>query len=449
MDSSASSRRMGLRVAHVAILALVALLIAALDIRLIHARGLQSEIAQSIALADDIMREGAWPRSAFYPPMVTLVALAVRVAGIARVDPYILNLTFLVLSLVPAYGIGIAVCSKEWQAFSAAALMILNPYFIWTILLSRDSGLEFLFMGIVLWSCLAIVRPVSPDKPSRGRWLALLMVASMVAASLTRVTAFFMAAAVVGLALVLSPSGASRRQMVCCAAALLVFGGLWAYYNFRQVGAFLLATNSGYNLYLGNHPAFLHGYPHYDLDVFLRSQDIAGLDGASEVVRNRRYTQEAIRFIQADPVGFIYRTTMKSIWFWLSPEKLPNYTTDSRIVSQGSLTDWTAHLTPVDVVPGLAYMVFRMVYLPGLLASVVAVYRKTLDRRYALLYGPLLGLWPILALTFPDTRFKLSAEALTLPIVVAAACALWRTRRSIRPEGDRAVPCPAKQVKQG
>ena len=70
-----------LTAAQLTILIVVALAIAAATIPMLKSRGLQSEAAYPIQTAEEILTTGAWPRTAFYPPMVTILALAVRFTG--------------------------------------------------------------------------------------------------------------------------------------------------------------------------------------------------------------------------------------------------------------------------------------------------------------------------------------------------------------------------------
>jgi hypothetical protein len=410
-----------------ALLLAVAAAIAAAVVPALERRGLQSEAAYPIQAAQEILATGEWPRTAAYPPMMMIFALAVRAAGVPALDPYAFTLVFLLGGTCAAYALAARVLKHSWAAFAAVLLILINPYFVWTLLLARDAAAEFLFLGLVLSLALALFRP--PAGRGAALLTAALLVACMAILSLVRVTGYFMSFGVLAVAWLVADASATRRLLLGCAAALLAFGGAWGLYNYRQLGTFQLATNGGYNLYLGNHPAFLHAYPHYDIDVFLRSQDLTDPGALTEAESSAAYTRAALDYIRADPAAFVYRTLMKSYWFWLGPEKYPNYTSDSRVVSPRSDVEWTAQLTPVSILPGLALLLYRLIYLPAMLASWVALYRKQIDRALVLLYAPLLGLWPVVALTFPDTRFKISAEALTLPVLVAACLALWRMRR--------------------
>ena len=105
-----------LAIAHLALLFALTLAIALADIRMIEARGLHSEAAGPIQLANDIYLTGVWPRTAFYPPLVTAIALVVRAAGITTLDPYVFNLVLLGIGLLPAYALARLVLSKPWAA---------------------------------------------------------------------------------------------------------------------------------------------------------------------------------------------------------------------------------------------------------------------------------------------------------------------------------------------
>lgn len=418
-----------LKIAHLLALLLFAALVALLDVRLIEQRGLQSELSQTINLANEVLREHALPRSAFYPPMVMYLILAVRAVGVTQINPYLFNFTFLAAGTVVAYKLAARVCSNIWIAFVATMLILLNPYFIWTILLSRDSSVEFFFLGVVLYLLVATCNLARSPTISGRIGLAASFVIASIVFSLVRVTGIFMVLSSILVAVWVIRHRFTRVLLAACAAAILGFALLWSYRNYKQAGAFVLATNGGYNLYLGNHPAFLHGYPHYDIDVFLASQGITPEHPVGEAERDAIYTRRALDFIREDPPAFLYRVIVKSAWYWLSIEKLPNYTTDASVVEAADGRHWIALLGPIQVLPGLAYAIYHLAYLPAFLASLIAILSKKVGSSIVVLFGPLIGLWPVVALTFPDTRFRLAAEAFSVPAIVGACVILWRLRR--------------------
>ena len=91
--------------------------------------------------------------------------------------------------------------------------------------------------------------------------------------------------------------------------------------------------------------------------------------------------------------------------------------------------DGTVSLGAVSVLIGLPYLLYKLAYLPLFMWTAVGLIRRRLDVRYWLLFAPMFGLWPIIVLNAPDTRFKMNAEVLVLPAMVAVAWHLWRHAR--------------------
>lgn len=388
-----------------------------IDLHLIHQRGLFSELTSTLALAEQAIRENTLPRTAFYPPLVMLLILGLRYLGVDAVNPWVFNLSLLALGLAAVWILAAFLLKETRDAFIVVLLALLNPYFVWTLLLSRDASAELLFLSLTLLLAVISRRAAENAAPRTKNLLGFGVLGGGMLLSLTRVTGFFVAFTLFLLALGQSQRRQERRFWLFILAAFGVFTLAFCAYNYLRVGSFTLATNGGYNLYLGNHPAYLHAHPHYDVDVFLaRPAGAEHFESLSEAERDKAYTRKALRFIADDPPAFLYRLLVKSIWHWFNLEKIPNYTTLSFMEDRALIV----HLAPIDVLPGLAYFLYKLAYLPLFIYSVILIFRRNIDRLYALLYAPLLGLWPVVALTFPDTRFKINAEILALPAMVAA-----------------------------
>lgn len=409
--------------AHLILLSLTLALEYVVVRRLIAARGLVPELQSTLAAAQAAWRAGSFPQTALYPPLLPAMAIALQWAGLPLPDPWLFNLAAAWAGMLVLYGLARRALGAPLPAFAVGLLALLNPYALWTFLLSRDAALEFVFGGLMLWAVVSALRREAEDRRAAGMALLGLLVA--IALGFTRVTGFFVAAAAFLIALALSRTAALRRGWALALLGLAASGLLLCTFNLRQVGAFRLATNGGYNLYLGNHPAYLHAHPHYDVDVFLGPVAQAeGFGTLPEAERDQAYTRRAIDFMKADPAAFGLRLVLKSAWHWFNLEKIPNYTSLSLLAPDGQ----TALLAPIDVLPGLAYALYKLLYLPLLAATLVFIATRRLERHLYVLIAPLLGLWPVVALTFPDTRFKIDAELLALPAMMAA----WMTWRSKR-----------------
>jgi hypothetical protein len=389
--------------------------------RLIGARSLAPELQATMDAVDAAWRSGTFPRSAAYPPLIPAILIGVRALGLPPLDPWLFNLATAWAGMLALYGLARRALGAALPALAAALLALANPYALWTFLLSRDAGSEFLFGGLMLWAAISAAKREVEGKPALG--VMLLALLAGIALGLTRVTGFFIAIAVFLIAFLISRTARQRRSWAFALAGVVASALLLCAFNWRQVGAFRLATNGGYNLYLGNHPAYLHAHPHYDVDVFLGAVAQAeGLDGLPEAERDSAYTRRALEFIRADPAAFGLRLVLKSVWHWFNLEKVPNYTSPSLLSADGQ----TAHLAAIDVLPSLAYVLYKLIYLPLLLLAMLLLFLGRIESRMWLLFGPLLGLWPVLALTFPDTRFKIDAELLAWPAMVVAW--LWLRR---------------------
>ncbi len=405
----------------------VALVISTVEVQLFRKLGLSPGVQHSIAMADQVRLSGSMPRTAFYPPLGMLIALGLKSIGIVKISPYVFNFSMLAMGLAAMYGMSKYVSRSRLDAFIAVAIALFNPYFIWTLLLSRDSSVEFMFLTVLLWLAVVAVRMPEDSSRSKKCMLGTGLVGSAILLLLSRVTGLFIVLALILMGIWQSGTVLRRKFFALCGAAFVVLALLFCTYNYFLVGEFTLATNGGINLYIGNHPAYLHGHPHYDIDVFVGKMKDEEIESLGEVERNRAYFRKGINFILADPVSFIYRSITKSVWHWVNLEKIPNYTSHTW-AEKASGKPLIAHLGSVNVTPGLAYLLYKLLYLPVFIVSIAAVLRKRIDSRYGLLYAPLLGLWLVVVLTFPDTRFKINAEVLVLPAMIAT-CRTWRKPR--------------------
>lgn len=403
--------------------------IAWLVISAAHHRGLVPEVSEFIDAAQRTWQTGALPRSAFYPPGVTLIALGVRALGITAIDPFVFNFCLLALGVTIFYLLARQLLRNDWWASLAVLLALLNPYFVWTAMLSKDTSAEFFFLACFLWLMVAALDASVSEAQHAGRSIGILLFAILM--SLVRVTNVFVALATFALVLVWPGQARRRKWITGLSMAFLAFILAFCGFNYYRVGAFNLATNGGYNLYLGNHPAYLHGHPHYDIDVFLRSidqhEELASLD---EATKNREYTRRAAQMIKADPAAFLYRLIVKSEWHWFNLEKIPNYTSATQVSSDQGTAGWNAELAPIRAAPNLAYVLYKIVYLPVFIFGLMLFFRRRIPIEQAVLFAPMFGLWPVVALTFPDTRFKICAEIIATPALVAVLVASVRKRRT-------------------
>lgn len=393
-----------------------------------HQRGLVPEVSEFIDAAQRTWQTGSLPRSAFYPPGVTLIVLGVRALGITSIDPFVFNFCLLALGVTIFHLLARRLLRNDWLASLAGILALLNPYFVWTAMLSKDTSAEFCSLAGFLWLMTAALDANASEAQHAGRSIGILLFAVLM--SLVRVTNVFVALATFALVFVWPGQARRRKWIAKLSVAFTAFVLAFCGYNYYRVGAFNLATNGGYNLYLGNHPAYLHGHPHYDIDVFLRSidrhEELAPLD---ESTKNREYTRRAVKMIKADPSAFLYRLIVKSEWHWFNLEKIPNYTSATQVLSDQGTSGCSAELAPIRAAPNLAYVLYKIFYLPVFIFGLILFLRRRIPVEQAVLFAPMFGLWPVVALTFPDTRFKICAEVIATPALLTMLVASVRERQ--------------------
>ncbi len=381
-------------------------------------RGLYPGVVGFFSDANRLITEGAIG-SAFYPPLVVWIATALKMLHIP-LSPSIFSGVWFLLGMVLFYGFLYLVTHSRGWAWGGTIFAILNPYFIWTAMLSNDTGPEWVwFLCVVIALCLG-ARGVSK------KMAFILMVFGGVGSVLTRVTGLYIVAALLLAAWIFYRSRL-RSLIYVGALSLLTACGILLAWNMLQVNSATLSTNVGINLYFGNHPAYLQGHPQYDIDVFLREaaqQDVE--QGLSEVEADKKFASLGWGFIRHDPAAFLYRALIKSSWYWIGLEKIPNYSGNIYL----EIATRRVHLPEIDVRQGLGYMLYRVVCL-GVIAWWLIGGRWKTPLEVWIVWSGWIGLWPIMILTFPDTRFHLVLETLLSAWIVCILYGFWRQRQDL------------------
>ncbi len=313
-----------------------------------------------------------------------------------------------------------AITHRRIWAWLGSFFVLLNPYFIWTIMLSNDTGPEWVWLLCVI---VAIYLAIEGRHLSCSRGLMILGAGASV---LTRITGLYIIIAILITSWMMERIRL-RSLIYVGALSLLLAVLVLVGWNKAQVGTFTLSTNAGMNVYFGNHPNYLHGHPHYDIDGFLGEAAQRDVDPAlSEPEKDEAFQAQGWRFIYQDPAAFVYRIGVKSVWYWVGIEKIPNYSSAVNL----DIKTQTIHLTRLDVRQGLAYMFYRLVCLAAV--GFWLLHGRFQTRLPAwLVWAGWVGLWPIVALTFPDTRFRLSLETLVSVWVVCALYEFWKRRQDL------------------
>jgi len=410
-----------------------------IDVRHFAVRGLHSQLEESIELSKSIVNEFKLPRTAFYPPGIPILLGFIQFLGLEDIDPFAFNAVLLNAGTFVFYVLSKRIMATTLYSFLSVLLMTVNPYFVSTALLGRDVASEFLFSGLVFLSLFAYYK-ASSKTWRKAVLLFLAILTTSVALSLARVTCFFVVSATLALSIVVFRPG--RIFFFSLLIAFVCFTLLFMYYNYRLVGSFTLSTNSGINLYIGNHPLYLHGHPHYDIDVFLGKERIkreleeTRANSMTETEEDAYFRKKAVEFIKSDIRGFLYRILVKSVWHWFNVEIVPNYTCHAYFDSE---KDMIILESKINFLTNLAYVIYKICYLPLFILSIFFLFNGRIDRLLVVFYMPYLALWPIVALTFPDTRFKIVAEVCVLVPMMYSVC-YWRRRLGQNAAGAGRVP---------
>ena len=216
-------------------------------------------------------------------------------------------------------GVAIILCylvAKEAGAgrlgrrIAALAWALYLPNGIYGMYLAKENLMMPLMLG-VMWCALRLARrPSNTVAIGCGALLGLLALTGNAALSLL---------AVVALALLLSPdSMAQRLSMAMLALSVaLVMSGPWLLRNMQVIGAPVLNTNGGFNLYLGNNPAATGMF--VSISETPRGPTWDALRKTGEVQASETLKQEAISWVQAHPAAFLTLAVKKAAYFWAPP----------------------------------------------------------------------------------------------------------------------------------
>lgn len=163
----------------------------------------------------------------------------------------------------------------------------------------------------VMWCALRLARqPSKSAAVAGGALFGLLALTGNAALSLV---------AVVTLALALAPALISQRASLAMLmlAVALVISGPWMIRNMNVIGAPVLNTNSGFNLYLGNNPAATGMF--VSISDTPRGSTWEELRKLGETQASETLKQEAISWVKAHPTEFVTLALKKAVYFWTPP----------------------------------------------------------------------------------------------------------------------------------
>ncbi len=351
-------------------------------------------------------------RTSAYPPGVFLLVNGFQAITGLAVNHYVYKIIMLMLWFWTAYAAARYVLGKGWPCFFAVCAMLLNPYFIWSCLLSPAAASECFFLFLSFYMLIRLHDSVSDSGGQSAFYCILAFVLAI--AALMRSTNFVILLSLLGVFVF----AGRKKAKKCFAGFLLVFciyTALFCFYNYKRSLSFGLGTTFGINFFIGNNRAYLHGHPNYDIDVFFEKEILAGMKseikGLNEAQQNEYFFRAGMKEIRQDVPAFLYRCMVKSLWHWLNFEKIPRFTApDTYIAGDGK----TAHLGAIVILPAMMYLLYKLLYVPLFAGSLLLLFCRKLSLKEAVFFVPYFALWPVVMLLFPDTRFKICAEIMAV-----------------------------------
>lgn len=196
------------------------------------------------------------------------------------------------------------------RLIAAAIWAVYLPASVYGVYLAKENLMTPFMLGVV-WCALRLIK-----KPSKnlaigcGALFGLLALTGNAALSLVAVVAF---------ALVLSPVLIPQRSIL----AMLMLGvalaipAPWVIRNMYVIGAPVLNTNGGFNLYLGNNPAATGMF--VSISDTPRGSTWEDLRKIGEAQASNVLRDEAISWVKNHPTEFTVLALKKVVYFWMPP----------------------------------------------------------------------------------------------------------------------------------
>lgn len=228
--------------------------------------------------------------------------LAVRVA----------NLLIGSVSIVLCYFVAKeAGAGKMGRILAAMVWALYLPTGIYGVYLAKENLMVPLMLG-VMWCCLRFLTvPSVKVAVGCGAIFGLLALTGNAALSLAGVFLVALAAA---------PGTTKQRLIALCGVlgTALIVSSPWALRNFQVIGAPVLNTNGGFNLYLGNNPAATGNFVSIaDTPLGSTWHDLRKKSGELEAAETLK--REAIAWIKDHPREFLVLAFKKGTLFWTPP----------------------------------------------------------------------------------------------------------------------------------
>lgn len=222
------------------------------------------------------------------------------------------NLLLGAISIVSCYFVAKeAGAGKIGRLLAAAIWALYLPTGIYGVYLAKENLMVPLMLG-VMWCALRLIKkPSIKIAAVCGLLFGLLAMIGNAALSLV---------GAVAIALIIAPVSAKQRLILIggFVAVGLLTASPWMLRNFYVVGAPVLNTNGGFNLYLGNNPAatgfFVSIVDTPRGETWHELRATSGELGASETLK-----KEAVSWIKENPKEFFVLSLKKGAYFWTPP----------------------------------------------------------------------------------------------------------------------------------
>ena len=196
------------------------------------------------------------------------------------------------------------------RLLAAATWALYLPAATYCVYLAKENLMVPLMLGLVWVSLRLGKQPSFRLAVACGGLIGLLALTGNAALSLLGALA---------VSLVIFSKSLSRQALTAgvVAVSAMVVAAPWMIRNYQVLGAPVLNTNGGFNLYLGNNPAATGMF--VSISDTPRAATWAALRQEGEVRASEVLKQEAIAWIQAHPADFAQLSVKKALYFWTPP----------------------------------------------------------------------------------------------------------------------------------
>jgi len=199
---------------------------------------------------------------------------------------------------------------RAGRLLAAAIWALYLPASVYGVYLFKENLMTPLMLGVV-WCALRLLKESSHRIAlACGALLGLLALTGNAALCL-------LGPVVVALAWVPAPVRQRSTLFVLMLAATIAVATPWMVRNLRVIGAPVLNTNGGFNLYLGNNPAATGFF--MSIGDTPRGDTWQALRKTGEVQASETLKVEAIAWIKEHPGQFVGLALKKAAYFWTPP----------------------------------------------------------------------------------------------------------------------------------